>query len=139
MRLVSSGCLTVYPLGRWSSVIGLGLSYGWNFSTISAAATARNPRRCKGSASFRYTDVIAYQSADSHLPGRQDYVTAKPTLAFSAITRALACPRLSRSTRISTCGRGRQGPEFSERSGGVAAGLGAIHQHVVPTGIRCVE
>src|ERR1700758_5349630 len=62
MRLVSSGCLTVYPLGRWSSVVGLGLSCGWNFSTISAAATARNPLRCKGSASFRYTDVIAYQS-----------------------------------------------------------------------------
>src|ERR1700756_4425441 len=77
MRLVSSGCLTVYPLGRWSSVVGLGLSCGWNFSTISAAATVRNPLRCKGSASFRYTDVIAYQSADSHLPGRQDYVTAK--------------------------------------------------------------
>ena len=56
-----------------------------NFSTISAAATARNPLRCKGSASFRYTDVIAYQSADSHLPGRQDYVTAKPTLALAGV------------------------------------------------------
>src|SRR6478609_11900909 len=87
MRLVSSGCLTVYPLGRWSSVVGLGLSCGWNLSTISAAATARNPLRCKGSASFRYTDVIAYQAADSHLPGRQDYVTAKPTLALASVTR----------------------------------------------------
>jgi hypothetical protein len=36
-------------------------------------------------------------------------------------------------------GRGRQSSQLLERSGGVAAGLGAIHHHVVPTGIRSVE
>src|ERR1700757_4752217 len=97
MRLVSSGCLTVYPLGRWSSVGGLGLSCGWNFSPIPAAAPAVNPLRGKGSASSRYTDVIAYQSADSHLPGRQDYVTAKPTLALAIIGGATGARTSKRS------------------------------------------
>jgi len=39
----------------------------------------------------------------------------------------------------STGGRGGQGSQSVERSGGVAAGLGAVHHHVVSTGIRSVE
>jgi hypothetical protein len=36
-------------------------------------------------------------------------------------------------------GRGRQGPEFLERSGGGAIALGAISHHVLPAGVRDVE
>ena len=36
-------------------------------------------------------------------------------------------------------GRARKRPQLLERSGGVAAGLGAIHHHVLATWIRRVE
>ena len=55
-------------------------------------------------------------------------------------------PRLSLSMPIqgsmrtrtwkSTSGRGRQGPEFLQRSSGVATGLGAVNEDMLPTGVR---
>src|SRR5689334_21793499 len=33
----------------------------------------------------------------------------------------------------------RQCPEFLQRPGGITSRLGAIHEHVIPTGIRRVE
>src|ERR1700722_4559742 len=38
-----------------------------------------------------------------------------------------------------SAGFGRQGAQLVERPGGVTTGVGAIHHHVVPTGIRSVE
>lgn len=57
---------------------------------------------------------------------------------------AVGCPATAlskcrfRACRATTRGHGRQGPEFLQRSGGIAAGLGAVHEQVLPIGVRNV-